>query len=78
VDGTVPTDYRFTGQRLQSDLGEIYHMGARFYDSSIARWLSADTLVPDPANPQDLNRFAYVRNNPLIYVDPTGHACEVG
>jgi len=29
--------------------------------------------VPGPANPQTLNRFSYVRNNPLRYIDPSGH-----
>ena len=29
--------------------------------------------MPNPANPQDLNRYAYVRNNPLKYTDPSGH-----
>jgi hypothetical protein len=29
--------------------------------------------VPSPANPQDFNRYTYVRNNPLVYVDPDGH-----
>ncbi len=28
---------------------------------------------PDPANPQSLNRYAYVLNNPLKYTDPSGH-----
>jgi hypothetical protein len=48
-------------------------MGAREYDFRLGRWLSADNIVPNPANPQSLNRFAYVRNNPLKYADPTGH-----
>jgi hypothetical protein len=51
-------------------------MGDREYDPSLGRWLSADTIVPDPANPQSLNRFSYVYNNPLKYVDPTGHLTE--
>jgi hypothetical protein len=32
--------------------------------------------VPNPANPQDLNRYAYVRNNPLRYIDPTGYLTQ--
>ena len=32
--------------------------------------------MPDPYNPQDLNRFSYVRNNPVRYNDPTGHMCS--
>ena len=39
----------------------------------INRLLSADTIVPGYANPQNLNRLSYVRNNSLRYIDPTGH-----
>jgi hypothetical protein len=48
-------------------------MGAREYDFRLGRWLSADSIVPDPANPQSLNRYAYVHGNPLRYIDPSGH-----
>src|SRR5215216_1063579 len=41
----------------------------------INRFLSADTIVPGHANPQNLNRYSYVLNNPLRYTDPTGHRC---
>jgi len=51
----------------------LYNYGARFYSNSLARFLSADTIVPSPGNPQSLNRYAYVSNNPLKYTDPTGH-----
>ena len=44
----------------------------------INRFLSADTIVPNPANPQNLNRYSYVTNNPLRYVDPTGHKPACG
>ena len=70
--GMIFTDKLFTGQREMAGLG-IYHYNARFYSPKLGRFLSADTIVPNPINPQDLNRFGYVRNSPLRYVDPTGH-----
>jgi RHS repeat-associated protein len=68
----VPTDRLFTGQRFDGTIG-LYDYGARFYDPALGRFVQADTIVPNPANPQDLNRYAYVRNNPLRYVDPSGY-----
>ena len=53
-------------------------MGARWYDPSLNRWISPDTLVPDPANPQSLNRYSFVLGNPLRYRDPTGHMEDTG
>ena len=40
------------------------------------RWLSPDTIVPDPANPQSCNRYSYVNNRPTAFTDPTGHAYD--
>jgi len=40
----------------------------------INRFLQPDTLIPNLTNPQSLNRFSYVLNNPIRYNDPTGHA----
>ena len=47
-------------------------MCARFYSAALGRFLSADPLVVAPGDPQMLDRYAYVRNNPLRYVDPSG------
>ncbi len=69
--GTLATDKLFTGQRL--DGTGLYYYGARYYDPNIGRFISADTVVPNPKNPQAFNRFSYVANNPLKYIDPTGH-----
>ena len=68
----VLPDQKFTGQRLDAGTG-LYYYGARYYDATIGRFISADTLVQSPANPQTLNRYSYVLNNPLRYVDPSGH-----
>ena len=68
--GSVPTDKKFTGQRLDS-IG-LYYYNARYYDPTIGRFISADTIVQNPSNPQNSNRYSYVFNNPLRYTDPTG------
>ena len=123
TSGSVPTDKKFTGQRL--DGTGLYYYGARYYDANIGRFISADTFVQwssgfnvisypltvnvipqglgsirasqgsyplpilaapgsmpqgsyllailsAPMNPQTLNRYSYVLNNPLRYTDPTG------
>ena len=70
--GTLPTDRRFTGQRWEAALG-LYDYKARFYDPVLGRFISADTIVPNPGNPQLLNRYSYAGNNPVLYNDPDGH-----
>ena len=70
-----PTDRLFTGQRL--DNTGLYYYGARYYDATMGRFISADTIIPDPANPQSFNRYSYCLNNPLKYVDPSGHDVEI-
>jgi len=71
-DGSMPTDRQFTGQRHETSLG-FYDYNARQYDPVLGRFLQADSIVPAPGNPQSLNRYAYVLNNPLRYTDPSGH-----
>jgi hypothetical protein len=43
------------------------------YSPLLGRFLSADSIVPRPGDPQSLNRFSYVSNSPLSRVDPSGH-----
>ena len=50
---------------------EGYDYGARIYLPELSRWASADSITPDTV--WEANAFAYVRNNPLKYVDPDGH-----
>jgi len=63
ASGTFPTDCRFTGQRWEQSLG-LCDYKARFYDPALGRFISADTVVPEPGNPQALNRYSYVLGNP--------------
>jgi len=71
ITGTAVTDYGFTGQMLD-DTGWMYY-NARYYDPALARFTSADTIVPGAGNPQAFNRYSYSFNNPVRYTDPTGH-----
>ncbi len=70
--GTLPTDFGFTGQRGVPGTGLVF-MHARYYHTGLGRFTQADTVVPEAGNPQALNRYSYVIGNPLLYVDPTGH-----
>ena len=51
----------------------LINMNARIYDQTLGRFMSADTIVPDAMNGQAFNRYSYTYNNPLAFVDPTGH-----
>jgi RHS repeat-associated protein len=44
----------------------------RWYDPSIGRFISEDTVEGELTNPLSLNLYTYVENNPLIYVDSSG------
>ncbi len=70
--GNPITDRGYTGHKHNDSLGLIY-MNARYYSPYINRFISADTIIPNPTNPQSYNRYSYVRNSPLNRVDPSGH-----
>jgi RHS repeat-associated protein len=65
----------FTGQDHDQDLGFI-NMKGRLYDPNIRRFMSPDPFVSHPLDPQGLNRFSYVLNNPLNLIDPSGFEDE--
>jgi len=70
--GTDAVNHKFTGKELDASTG-LYYYGARYYDAEIGRFITADTLVVRPFDPQGLNRYAYCLNNPIKYIDPSGH-----
>ena len=61
-----------TGPYPTQNVGLIY-MNARYYLPEVGRFVSADTIVPEPGNPQSYNRYSYGFNNPVKYIDPSGH-----
>jgi RHS repeat-associated protein len=56
---------------MLDDLG-LVHMNGRIYDPLLGRFLSADVVVQAPLSLQGYNRYSYVMNNPLTFVDPSG------
>jgi RHS repeat-associated protein len=62
---------RYTGQTLDEETG-LYYYGARYYDPELARFIQADSTIPDAEFSQAYNRYAYVYNNPLKFTDPSG------
>jgi RHS repeat-associated protein len=65
------TDHGFTSQE-QLDSVALVHMSGRVYDPSIGRMISADPTIPMLEFSQAFNRYSYVYNNPLGYIDPDG------
>jgi RHS repeat-associated protein len=66
--------YKFTGYEYDSETGN-YYAYARYYDPRRGRFMSPDPLGGTVGNPQSLNRYAYVLNNPASFVDPWGRDC---
>jgi len=81
----LKNDYKFTGREYDEETN-IQYFGARYYDNQLGRFTAIDPLMIDIldakkynkntdeilANPQELNSYSYVANNPVVYVDPTG------
>jgi RHS repeat-associated protein len=72
LDAAFPNvHHTFTGQEEDDETG-LLNYKARLYDPLLGRFISADSIVPEPGNLQAYNRYSYCLNNPLIYTDPSG------
>src|SRR5258708_4617349 len=63
--------YKFTGKERDIESGLDY-FSARYYANALGRFITADPLGGHYDDPQTLNKYAYVRNNPTTLTDPTG------
>jgi RHS repeat-associated protein len=71
---STPTEHLFTGKERDTESGNDY-FGARYYASSMGRFMSPDPLYLEMhrlRDPQQLNLYMYARNNPLKLIDPNG------
>jgi RHS repeat-associated protein len=83
VASSSGNNYKFTGKERDSE-SNLDDFEARYYSSSMGRFVSADwSTTPEPVpyadltDPQTLNLYGYVRNNPLSHADADGHCCDL-
>lgn len=71
-EGAADSTHAFTSQELDSE-GNIHYYGGRYYNQDVGRFVSPDPFVQQSDDPQNLNRYSYVINNPQNYIDPSGY-----
>ncbi|MFS1519569.1 DNRLRE domain-containing protein [Bacillus sp. SCS-151] len=64
--------YRYASYRYD-EVTDIYYLMARYYNPKDGRFLTRDKFLGFEEDPSSLNLYAYVGNNPIMYIDPTGH-----
>ncbi len=74
--GSVDADYVYTGKEYDEETGLVY-FGGRYYAPEMGRWASPDNhFIENPRvnieQMAPLNLYAFVRNNPVTYIDPDG------
>jgi RHS repeat-associated protein len=83
VTGAGANEFKFTGKEHDSETG-LNYFSARYYSNGLGRWTSPDwsedptaLVYADLQDPQSINLYGYVRNNPLRFVDSDGHDYHV-
>ncbi|MFE5319172.1 RHS repeat-associated core domain-containing protein [Paenibacillus sp. NPDC056579] len=64
---------RYAGEYLDEETG-LYYLRARYYDPHLGRFISQDSYWGDDTSPLSLNLYTYGHNNPIKYIDPSGHS----
>ena len=64
--------FRYRGYYYDVETG-WYYLNSRYYDPTVGRFLSPDTILGANGGLQGYNLFAYCNNNPVMFVDPSGN-----
>lgn len=70
--GSLKNPFLYSGE-YWDDTTKLQYLRARWYDPSMGRFINEDTYKGELNNPISLNLYTYVANNPLKYIDPSGH-----
>ncbi len=73
--GGTLNKFLYTGQENDPETGLDYY-NFRYYSPQLGRFIQPDDQLQTPYDPQSLNNYSYVKNNPIKYTDPTGHYLE--
>ncbi|WP_339190355.1 MULTISPECIES: RHS repeat-associated core domain-containing protein [unclassified Paenibacillus] len=73
----ISNSFKYAGEIYDEETG-LYYLRARYYDPSIGRFINEDTYEGQIDNPLSLNLYTYTINNPLKFIDPSGHKPIVG
>ena len=74
-NNTLNNPYQYNAEYTDSSTG-LQYLRARYYDSSQGRFTAKDTYLGTIPNPLSCNLYTYVENNPLNYIDPSGHTAR--
>jgi RHS repeat-associated protein len=73
TEGSLPGRYQFTGQASYEAEFGLYYYKARWYDPHLGRFSQPDNIVPQNQGIQAWDRYAYVNNSPINFIDLSGH-----
>ena len=72
IDSSDTNAFRYCGEYYDSETGTIY-LRARYYNPTTGRFISRDSFAGRRSDPLSLNLYTYCANNPIVYIDPSGH-----
>jgi RHS repeat-associated protein len=72
---TAACSIRYAGEYLDNETG-LYYLRARYYDPYTGRFISEDSYWGEDTNPLSLNLYTYAYNNPIRFIDPSGHSSK--
>lgn len=73
--GNANNSILFAGYQHDDESG-LYYLNARYYDSVTSRFITEDTYTGEKNDPLTLNLYTYCLNNPIVYLDPSGHEAQ--
>jgi len=76
-EGDLSHNPKYNSQELDKETG-YYFYNARHYDAGIGRFVTPDSVIDGEMSTQGWNRYSYVKGNPIVYKDPTGHVTDGG